>query len=92
MKRTLATTLALAMTFLLGACSGGEPSKAGGGAAPLTLRIGTDDGTGVPAADQIEEFVRQVKALSDGQIVVEPVWHAEGSGQGSGGRPHGRQR
>lgn len=81
MKRTLAATLVMGTTLLFGACSGGEASKAGGDAAPLTLRIGTDDGPGRPAADQIEEFARQVAALSNGQIVVEPVWNAEGPGQ-----------
>lgn len=44
----------------------------------ITLRIGTDDSPGVPAADQIEEFARRVEQLSNGQIAIEPVWHAAG--------------
>ena len=44
----------------------------------LTLRIGTDDEPGRPAADQIEEFARSVAEGSEGAIVVEPVWHAAG--------------
>jgi len=47
----------------------------------VTLRIGTDDEPGRPAADQIQEFARQVQALSDGQITIEPVWKADGQGQ-----------
>src|SRR5262245_46419560 len=44
----------------------------------LTLRIGTDDEPGRPAADQIQAFARSVAEGSDGAIVVEPVWHAAG--------------
>ena len=47
-------------------------------AVTLTLRIGTDDEPGRPAADQIEEFARSVADRSSGAIVVEPVWHAAG--------------
>ena len=46
--------------------------------AVLTLRIGTDDEPGRPAADQIEAFARLVAEDSEGAIVVEPVWHAAG--------------
>ena len=46
--------------------------------AVLTLRIGTDDVPGRPAADQIEAFARAVAEHGDGSIVVEPVWHAAG--------------
>ncbi len=45
---------------------------------PVVLTIGTDDKPGVPAADQIEEFARQVSKLSDGAITIEPEWHAAG--------------
>lgn len=55
-------------------------SKAGGIAPPLVLRIGTDDGQGRPAGDQIEEFARRVAQLSEGTITVKPVWHAAGTG------------
>jgi TRAP-type C4-dicarboxylate transport system substrate-binding protein len=73
--------LAVTVTMAATACSGSEAgAKAGGPATPVVLRIGTDDFQGRPAADQIEEFVRQVAALSDGQIEIEPVWHAAGDG------------
>ena len=42
------------------------------------LTIGTDDEPGVPSADEIEEFARQVSKLSDGAITIEPKWHAAG--------------
>ena len=79
MRRTTAAwaVLALAVSFAT-ACSSEEGSKAGGDAVPVTLRIGTDDGPGRPAADQIQEFARQVDAMSAGQITIEPVWNADG--------------
>ena len=46
--------------------------------AVLTLRIGTDDEPGLPAANAIMEFARQVDDRSNGRIVIEPVWHAGG--------------
>ena len=55
-----------------------EGTKAGGQAAPVILRIGTDDSPGRPAADQIGEFARQVEELSDGGVRIEPVWNAAG--------------
>jgi TRAP-type transport system periplasmic protein len=42
------------------------------------LRIATDDEPGRPAADQIEEFARQVKELSGGTLLIEPLWKAVG--------------
>lgn len=63
----------------LGACaSDDESTKAGGSGKPLTLRIGTDDVKGKPASDQIEEFARRVKELSDGDLRIKPVFHAAG--------------
>src|SRR5262245_29187544 len=44
----------------------------------VTLRVGTDDVPGRPAADQIQEFARAVAERGDGSIVVEPAWHAAG--------------
>jgi TRAP-type transport system periplasmic protein len=43
-----------------------------------TLGIATDDEPGRPAADQIEEFARQVKELSGGTLLIEPLWKAVG--------------
>lgn len=80
--RSAAMASAVALTMLLAAGCGAEgSSKAGGDAAPLTLRIGTDDEPGRPAADQIEEFARQVADISDGQLLIEPVWQAAGQGR-----------
>ena len=79
MRRSTAISAVLALVVALApACSTEEGSKAGGDAVPVTLRIGTDDQPGRPSADQIEEFARQVAALSDGQITIEPVWQADG--------------
>ena len=47
-------------------------------AEPVTLRVGTDDDPGVLAADQIEEFARQVDELSGGELQIEPVWRSGG--------------
>jgi TRAP-type C4-dicarboxylate transport system substrate-binding protein len=44
----------------------------------VTLRIGTNDQQGLPAANQVEEFARQVRDLSGGQVRIEPVWKAAG--------------
>jgi TRAP-type C4-dicarboxylate transport system substrate-binding protein len=63
---------------LVGCGDDGDSTKAGRASQPVTLRIGTDDEPGRPAADQIEEFARQVEERSDGQVHVEPVWHAGG--------------
>ena len=56
----------------------GDSTKAGSASSPVTLRIGTDDDPGAVAASQIEEFARQVDSLSDGRLVIEPVWSAAG--------------
>jgi TRAP-type C4-dicarboxylate transport system substrate-binding protein len=60
-------------------CTATGGSKAGGAAAPVTLRIGTNDEPGRPAARAIDEFARQVAARSHGQIRIEPVWQAAGA-------------
>jgi len=46
------------------------------------LRIGTQDDGNVPTRGQIEEFARQVQDLSDGSLVIEPVYRAGGDGEG----------
>ena len=51
-------------------CSGAEVTKAGGGGDVLTLRLGTDDLPGRPAAGQIEAFAREVARMSDGRIRI----------------------
>jgi TRAP-type C4-dicarboxylate transport system substrate-binding protein len=66
--------------LLTAGCGGGDAAgtKAGGDAAPVTLRIGTDDGPGRRTGDQIEQFARQVDTLTEGQVRIEPVWQAAG--------------
>lgn len=74
-----AAVLCLAALLAAGtACGGGGTTKAGGDAAPVTLRMGTNDGPGRPAAQTILDFARRVDQLSGGQLVVEPVWTAAG--------------
>ena len=71
----------LSLTVLLLAGTGCDVqglSKAGGDPPPVLLRIGTNDGPGRPAARTIADFARRVSALSDGQLVVRPVWRAAG--------------
>lgn len=73
--------MGLAVTVVLTSCSGATAAdKAGGSPEPLVLRIGTDDFAGRPASDQIEEFARRVEERSDGEILVQAVWHAAGDG------------
>ncbi|MEO5704676.1 MAG: hypothetical protein ABIZ52_02340, partial [Candidatus Limnocylindrales bacterium] len=67
------------MAILIGACAGpaatgpapaSQGTKAGPGAAPVTLRIGTKDGPDKPAGIQITEYVKRVDALSGGSIRI----------------------
>ena len=45
-------------------------------AAPLTLQFAVSDADGRPSAPYVNEFIDQVKALSNGSMVLEPVWDA----------------
>jgi TRAP-type C4-dicarboxylate transport system substrate-binding protein len=79
MRTFLASIAGLAI--VVGACSGPAPSagqgtKAGPGAAPITLRIGTRDGPDRPAGIQITEYAQRVDAASSGSLRIEPVWEA----------------
>lgn len=82
----MARVAMLGMTVLLAAtaaCSGSaaDVSKDGGRAAPVTLRLGTNDGPGRLAADDILAFAERVRASSGGTLLVEPVWQAAGRQQ-----------
>jgi len=80
-SRTRSCLLAIAGLVLVGCGSNAPATPEPTGSADLaalTLRIGTDDEPGVPAANAIEEFARQVDERSGGHIVIEPVWHAAG--------------
>jgi TRAP-type C4-dicarboxylate transport system substrate-binding protein len=86
-----AMVAAVAGAMVLAACGGsGSANKAASNAAPVatapataapvSLRIGTDDGPERPGGAQILEFARQVKQRSGGQVRIEPVWQAAGEG------------
>lgn len=70
---------ALAGVLLLAGCSGGGDDAEAAPGDTITLRVGTDDRPGRPAADQIEHFADEVAKLSDGRITIEPVWQAVGN-------------
>ena len=79
MNRTGMSVLTVTMSVLvISGCTGQPESKAGGDAVPISLRIGTDDSPGRPAADQITEFARQVSEMSNGEVTIVPVWKADG--------------
>jgi C4-dicarboxylate-binding protein DctP len=65
------------------ACSGGSGDKAGGDAEPVVLRMATIEGRGAPYADAVEEFARQVRDLSGGDLRLRVVW--EGASEYLGG-------
>jgi TRAP-type C4-dicarboxylate transport system substrate-binding protein len=82
-RRTLkAMVVAVAAAMVLAACTGGSAgNKAGGEAAPVRFRIGTDDDDpGRPGGAQIQEFARHVQQRSNGRVRIEPVWQAAGEG------------
>src|SRR4051794_2165214 len=69
--------LALAAICLAG-CGGGQADKAGGTAAPVTLRLGSPDEPERPGSDDVERFAARVKQLSDGRMRVKIAWEAGG--------------
>jgi TRAP-type C4-dicarboxylate transport system substrate-binding protein len=71
--RVLPALLTCLSVTLSAACSSPVPT-----AAPLVLRIGTDDDAETPAADQIRHFADEVSTRSHGTLKIEPVWHAAG--------------
>ena len=77
-----AAALAMVAAALAGnlvGCTAATGTRAGGEPPPVTLRIGTDDPEGRPSADQVQEMARQVAALSDGRVVLEPVYRVNGT-------------
>jgi TRAP-type C4-dicarboxylate transport system substrate-binding protein len=77
-KQAVTAIILAALVLPASACTHRSGSKAGGDPPPVTLRIGTDDEPGRPAANAIEEFARQVHKRSHGQLRIEPVWQAAG--------------
>ena len=59
-------------------CSGGD--KAGGSGGIETLRLASDDPPDRAASQQVKEFARQVRRLSDGRLRIQIDWEANGSG------------
>ena len=80
MRRWLTATAGVLLLFpALAACVDSASTKAGGPVAEVvTLRIGTNDFPGRLAAEQIADFAQRVEALSDGTILIEPVFRAAG--------------
>ena len=71
----LSIVAAVVVPMLLAACSGGsEGDKAGGDAAPVTLRMVTVEDKGAPYADGVTEFARQVEDLSAGSVRIDIAW------------------
>jgi TRAP-type C4-dicarboxylate transport system substrate-binding protein len=75
--RAVAAIAVLALVAGAG-CSGGD--KAGGSGGIVTLRIASDDLPDAAASQQIKEFTRQVRRLSDGRLRIHVGWQANGSG------------
>jgi TRAP-type C4-dicarboxylate transport system substrate-binding protein len=43
---------------------------------PVTLRMAIADEAGRPSEDYVNEFIAQVKTISNGNITIEPIWDA----------------
>lgn len=79
MSRMMRLAAVMMLVLVTVACSSDPTSKAGGEEPPIILKLGTNDGPGRPAADQIEDFAARVADLSGGTILVEPVWRVGGT-------------
>jgi TRAP-type C4-dicarboxylate transport system substrate-binding protein len=64
----------LVAALLAGCSHGSAGDKAGGDAAPVTLRMTTLEGVGMPYAPGVQEFARQVRTLSKGSLRIDIVW------------------
>ncbi|GAA1528731.1 hypothetical protein [Kribbella lupini] len=76
----LACGLALVLTVT--ACNG-DPTEVDpvDNAGPVTLRLGTADDDAKPGGLAILQFVEQVRTLSDGKLLIYPVWEAAAGAQ-----------
>jgi TRAP-type C4-dicarboxylate transport system substrate-binding protein len=63
-----------ACTLASAGCEATEATKAGGSAEPVTLRLGTNDDEGAPTTAMIDAFAERVRELSDGAVLIEPVY------------------
>lgn len=73
----------LSAVFVLGACSPqvgsvatdtSQPVATPAQSGPVVLRFAISDNHGEPSEPYAQEFIAQVKKLSDGEIIIEPVW------------------
>ena len=81
MRKTHFGVVALAFALVItgAACSGGsKTTEIDPG--PVSLKLGTADDDIQPGGLAINEFVEQVRTLSDGKLLIYPVWKAHGSG------------
>ena len=67
--------------LLLAACAPVQPpaaadAAAAPAAAPIALQFAVSDADQRPSAPYVNEFIDQVKSLSNGSITIEPVWDA----------------
>jgi len=76
--RGVAVIAVLALAGGAGCSSGGD--KAGGSGGIVTLRLASDDPPDREASQQVKEFARQVRRLSDGRLRIRIDWEANGSG------------
>jgi TRAP-type C4-dicarboxylate transport system substrate-binding protein len=48
---------------------------------PVTLRLAVSDQQGNASEPPVQEFIHQVKTLSNGEIIIEPIWDAADESQ-----------
>ncbi len=61
-----------------GCNTGGDGPEPDRSTAAITLHAGTADDASRPSAQAIVEFAAQVRSLSGGKLIIEPVWEASG--------------
>jgi TRAP-type transport system periplasmic protein len=71
--------VAVLAASLMGCGESDTSTKAGSATSPVTLRIGTEDPAGRATEGQIEEFSRHVQELTNGSVIIEPVFRAAGN-------------
>lgn len=80
----------LSAVFALGACSPqagpvatatSQPVASPTPSGPVVLRFAIADNHGEPSEPYAQEFIDQVKQLSDGEIIIEPIWDSGDASQ-----------
>ena len=72
-ERTRLGIVAIAV-MALSAAGGGGVAANGDSGAPVTLKLGTYNGSGSPTGAQIDEFAASVTTISNGDLTIEPQW------------------